>query len=72
MAGRVIFSPRVFRMAARVPDITLLNGVVAPEVLDAMRSASTQLARAGIRHALVGHTPEMLEKFDALANEALS
>lgn len=41
-------------MAAKVPDLSLLNGVVAPEILDAMRSASAQLARAGIRHALVG------------------
>ena len=41
-------------MAAKVPDVSLLNGVVAPEILAAMRSASSQLARTGVRHALVG------------------
>jgi hypothetical protein len=41
-------------MASKVPDLSLLNGVVAPEILAAMRSASAQLARAGVRHALVG------------------
>jgi hypothetical protein len=54
MTHRVLFSPRVFRMASKVPDLSLLNGVVAPEILTAMRSASAQLARAGVRHALVG------------------
>ena len=32
----------------------MLNGVVAPEILDAMKSASAQLTRMGVRHALVG------------------
>lgn len=41
-------------MAAKVPDLSLLNGVVAPEILAAMRSASAQLSRAGVRHALAG------------------
>jgi hypothetical protein len=41
-------------MAVKVPDISLLNGVVSPEILAAMRSASLELSRAGIRHALVG------------------
>ena len=41
-------------MAVKVPDISLLNGVVAPEILAAMRSASSQLARTGVRHVLVG------------------
>ena len=41
-------------MAAKVPDLSLLNGVVAPEILAAMRSASAQLARTGVRHALAG------------------
>ena len=41
-------------MAEKVPDLSLLNGVVAPETLAAMRSASSQLERAGVRHALVG------------------
>lgn len=36
------------------PDIARLRGVVAAEVLDAMRAASAQLAKQGIRHALVG------------------
>src|SRR5712692_7935494 len=54
MTSRVLFSPRAFRMAAKVPDLSLLNGVVAPEILAAMISASAQLARTGVRHALVG------------------
>lgn len=54
VANRVIFSPRVFRMAAKVPSISLLHGVVAPEILNAMRSASAQLTRTGVRHALIG------------------
>lgn len=37
-----------------VPDIALLDEVVAPEILRAMRTASETLSRAGIRHALVG------------------
>jgi hypothetical protein len=41
-------------MAAKVPDLSQLNGVVAPEILDAMRAASTQLARTGVRYALAG------------------
>jgi hypothetical protein len=54
MASRLIFSPRVHRMATKVPDISLLEGVVAPEILAAMRSASAQLTRSGVRHALIG------------------
>jgi hypothetical protein len=41
-------------VAATVPDLSLLKGVVAPEILAAMENASAQLARAGVRHALVG------------------
>ena len=41
-------------MAVKLPDIALLNGVVAPEILTAMRAASAQLSRAGVRHALAG------------------
>lgn len=41
-------------MATAVPDLSLLNGVVAPEILEAMRSASSQLTRTGVRHVLVG------------------
>jgi len=36
------------------PDLTLLEGVVAPVVLDAMRSASAALTALGIRHVVVG------------------
>jgi hypothetical protein len=36
------------------PDAALLDGVVAPEVLDAMRVASEALRRAGVRHVVVG------------------
>ena len=38
----------------RLPDLSLLDGVVAPGVLDALRAASRQLATIGVRHALVG------------------
>ncbi|HSN98588.1 MAG TPA: hypothetical protein VLS89_09820 [Candidatus Nanopelagicales bacterium] len=37
-----------------LPDLSLLEGIVAPRVLDALRAASQQLTRVGIRHALVG------------------
>lgn len=36
------------------PDLSLLNGVVAAEILDAMRAASVKLESAGIRYALAG------------------
>jgi hypothetical protein len=36
------------------PDPSLLQGVVAPEVLHAMRIASEALKRAGVRHVVVG------------------
>jgi len=36
------------------PDPSLLHGVVAPEVLDAMKVASDALKRAGVRHVVVG------------------
>jgi hypothetical protein len=36
------------------PDLTLLEGVVVPVVLDAMRAASTALTTLGIRHVVVG------------------
>jgi len=36
------------------PDPSLLEGVVAPEVLEAMRVASTALKQAGVRHVVVG------------------
>lgn len=37
-----------------LPDIRLLDGVVAPQIILAMRVASAQLTKAGIRHSLVG------------------
>ncbi|MEI7892668.1 MAG: hypothetical protein WCI05_06230 [Myxococcales bacterium] len=37
-----------------LPDLSLLEGVVAPRILDALRTASAQLSKVGIRHALVG------------------
>ena len=36
------------------PDLKRLEGTVAPEILEAMRAASEQLTRSGIRHALIG------------------
>ncbi len=36
------------------PDLSLLDGVVAPVVLEAMRDASAALSRLGIRHVVVG------------------
>lgn len=36
------------------PDLSLLEGVVAPAVLDAMRAASAALTRLQIRHVVVG------------------
>lgn len=36
------------------PDLSLLEGVVAAQVLDAMRDASAALSRLNIRHVVVG------------------
>lgn len=36
------------------PNLSALEGVVAPVVLDALRAASKRLGALGIRHALVG------------------
>jgi hypothetical protein len=36
------------------PDPSLLQGVVAPEVIDAMKVASDALKRVGVRHVVVG------------------
>ncbi len=41
-------------MASEFPALSLLQGVVSQEVLEALRGASAQLARAGVRHALAG------------------
>ena len=44
----------VRRGRVRKPDPALLNGVVAHEVLEAMKAASVALRSAGIRHVVVG------------------
>src|SRR6185436_8535667 len=36
------------------PDLSLLDGVVAAGVLDAMRASAAELTRLGVRHWLVG------------------
>lgn len=36
------------------PDVSLLDGVVSDRILNAMRAASAQLTKLGIRHALAG------------------
>ena len=36
------------------PDLALLEDVVAPKVLDAMKAASSALTRLGVRHVVVG------------------
>jgi hypothetical protein len=41
-------------MGSEFPDLSLLRGVVAPEILNAMRSAAAKLASSGILHALAG------------------
>lgn len=41
-------------MATRTPDLSLLEGAVSEKVLAAMRAASAQLSRLGVRHWLVG------------------
>ncbi len=41
-------------MAPKSPDLGLLKDVVAEKVLQAMRTASRQLAKLGVKHALVG------------------
>ena len=41
-------------MVTEFPDLTLLNGVVAPEILDAMHAAAAKLESSRIPHALAG------------------
>ena len=36
------------------PDPSLLEGVVAPRVIEAMKAASAALVKAGVRHVVVG------------------
>ena len=38
----------------RTPDPSLLEGVVSPLVLDAMRAASNAMTALGVRHLVVG------------------
>jgi hypothetical protein len=45
---------RSHRMGAERPDLSLLEGVVADRILEAMRAAAVQLKAAGITHALAG------------------
>ncbi len=45
---------RRFHVATEYPDLALPAGVVRSEVLEALRGASEQLRKAGIRHALCG------------------
>ena len=37
-----------------LPDLGLLDGVVAQKIIDAMHTSSEQLTRLGVRHVLVG------------------
>jgi hypothetical protein len=41
-------------MGSEFPDLSLLEGVVAPEILNAMHAAAAKLKSSGIRHALAG------------------
>jgi hypothetical protein len=41
-------------VASNLPDLSLLDGVVATEILDAMKAAAEKLESAGIRYALAG------------------
>ena len=41
-------------MGSEFPDISLLTGVVSPEILNAMHAAAARLEACGIRHALAG------------------
>ena len=41
-------------MPSKLPDLKLVEAVVAPRITQAMRTASAQLSKVGIRHALVG------------------
>jgi hypothetical protein len=61
------------------PDPSLLNDVVAPKVLDAMRTASDAAARAGVRHGidvaacrayLETNAPQLLPRLEDLIRRA--
>lgn len=73
--------PHVAIAEARVvkpstPDVGLLDGVVAPRILDAMRAAAAEYEKQGIRYALVGGLavgaqgwPRATEDVDFLVDE---
>jgi hypothetical protein len=42
------------RSVVKTPDPALLDGIVNPRVLDAMRRASEAMAGMGVRHVVVG------------------
>lgn len=42
------------RRTVKTPDPSLLEGVVSPRVLDAMRAASSAMTALGVRHLVVG------------------
>lgn len=48
------YAVRRYDVATEYPDISLLDGVVSAQVLEALRGASEQLKKAGVRHALAG------------------
>src|SRR5438105_4029645 len=45
---------RSHHVKIELPDLSLLNGVVAPQVLAAMKAAAEKLQSSGIRYALAG------------------
>jgi hypothetical protein len=47
-------SEKIMPRRLSIPDFRLLEGVVAPRILDAARSASKTLSRLNVRHALIG------------------
>jgi hypothetical protein len=51
-------------MSKASPDLRLLDDVVAPRVLGAMRSASRALAALGVRQYLVRNAPSLVAKLD--------
>jgi hypothetical protein len=57
-------------IVSQTPDIGLLDGVVGPRILEAMRVASSRLNGLGISHALVGALGVGAQRFDELAAEA--
>jgi hypothetical protein len=54
LARRHYSGVKAYAMSTKVPNLSLLDDVVAPKVIDAMNVASAQLKRVGVRHLLVG------------------